>query len=145
MASFNTTVYDTTTSNYNMSLATYIDGSNCIPMSGTKWYNGVYGNVMCSFAVDGGDSILGGNVIMTGDVSCCSRLLVNGVATFNTNPVCSVLPTTSSQLANKSYGDTAMSQLPDNSYVDTAISTLSSSTGFIGFTYINISQNTVRV
>jgi hypothetical protein len=126
MASFNTTVYDTTGVNYNMSVATYIDGSNCIPMSGTKWYGGVFGNVMCSFAVDGGDSILGGNVIMTGDV------LVNGITQFNTNPTCSVVPTASSQLANKSY-------------VDTAISAISSSTGFIGFTYINISKDIVRV
>ncbi len=140
MASFNNTTYDTTQTNYNMSLATYIDGSNCIAMSGTKWYNGVYGNVMCSFAVDGGDSILGGNVIMTGDVSCCSRLLVNGVATFNTNPVCSVLPTTSSQLTNKTYVDSAVSNAASSARGLNNHNVTNEIVGFNSFTYINIDR-----
>lgn len=109
MASFNTAVYDITPETYNMSLPTYIDGSNCIAMSGTKWYDGAFGELMCSFAVDGGDSILGGNVIISGDVTCCSKLLVKGVTTFNASPVCSVVPTTANQLVNKTYVDNALS------------------------------------
>ena len=73
MASFNTISYDKSSVAYNMMSPIFIDGSNSIPMSGSQCYNGVFGNVMAGFCVDGLDSILGGNVIITGDVSCCSR------------------------------------------------------------------------
>ena len=81
MASFNTRIYDASSVAYNILDQTYIDGSNCIPINGTTWYPNKFGNVMCSFCVDGGDSILGGNVIITGDISACSNVLVNNQLT----------------------------------------------------------------
>ena len=80
---WNTVPYDVSNNYYKIIKPHLVDGSNCIPMSGKKWYNGVFGNVMCSFAVDGGDSILGGNVIITGDVSCCSHISVKGDINVN--------------------------------------------------------------
>ena len=115
MTSFNATTYDKTSTAYNMMSPIFIDGSNSIPMSGPQYYNGMFGNVMAGFCVDGLDSILGGNVIMTGDVSCCSRLSVNGNVyiggntTFSTIPVCSSVPTTNFQLTNKNYVDSVIS------------------------------------
>ena len=113
MASFNTTSYDRTSVAYNMMSPIFIDGSNSIPMSGSQYYNGVFGNIMAGFCVDGLDSILGGNVIITGDVSCCSRLLVNGNVSIGGNtafttylPTSSLVPSTAYQLTNKTYVDT---------------------------------------
>ena len=83
MASFNTQTYDSTSVVYNILDQTYIDGSNCIPINGTTYYPNLFGNVMCSFFVDGGDSILGGNTIITRVVSSwvsstwCSFLKMN--------------------------------------------------------------------
>ena len=145
MASFNTAVYDITPETYNMSLATYIDGSNCIAMSGTKWYNGAFGELMCSFAVDGGDSILGGNVIISGDATCCSKLLVKGVTTFNANPVCSVVPTSAYQLVNKTYVDTAVSGSSGSNANNLNNRNITNELlGFNNFVFINISTNSVR-
>ena len=113
MASFNTTSYDKTSVAYNMMSPIFIDGSNSIPMSGSQYYNGVFGNVMAGFCVDGIDSILGGNVIITGDVSCCSRLLVKGNVSIGGNtafttylPTSSLVPSATYQLTNKTYVDT---------------------------------------
>ena len=114
MVSFNTTSYDKSSTTYNLMSPIFIDGSNSIPMSGTQYYNGVFGNVMAGFCVDGLDSVLGGNVIITGDLSCCTGLAVNGNVyiggntIFGTIPICSTVPTTNFQLTNKSYVDSVI-------------------------------------
>jgi hypothetical protein len=112
MVSFNTKPYDKTSTAYNMMSPVLIDGSNSVPMSGTQYYNGLFGNVMAGFCVDGLDSVLGGNVIITGDVSCCAGLAVNGNVyiggntTFDINlPTSSLVPSSANQLTNKTYVD----------------------------------------
>ena len=113
MVSFNTTSYNKTSTAYNLMSPIFIDGSNSIPMSGTQYYNGLFGNVMAGFCVDGLDSVLGGNVIVTGDLSCCTGLAVNGNVyiggntTFDINlPTSSLVPSSANQLTNKTYVDT---------------------------------------
>ena len=65
---FNTKIYDPSSKSFNILDPIYIDGSNDIPISGTTWYPGIFGNVMASFIVDASDTILDGNVIVTGDI-----------------------------------------------------------------------------
>ena len=102
MASFNTTIYDGSAVSYNIFDPQYIYGNNCIPVSGTKWYPGLFGNVMCSFVVDGGDSILGGNTIITGDISACSNIFIKGNLKVNGNATMPTLTPgdTSTSIAN---------------------------------------------
>ena len=40
-------------------------GNNNVPVDGIKYYGNKFGQVMTSFIVDPGDSILGGNLIVT--------------------------------------------------------------------------------
>ena len=96
MASFNTRIYDPSSVVYNILDQTYIDGSNCIPINGTTYYPNLFGNVICSFVVDNGDSILGGNAIITGDVSCCSNMLIKGNLKINGNCTVPTLASTDS-------------------------------------------------
>ena len=42
---WNTVPYDVSNNYYKIIKPHLVDGSNCIPMSGKKWYNGVFGNV----------------------------------------------------------------------------------------------------
>ena len=67
--SFNTKTYDSTNNNYNANFDTYIIGSNNVPVDGVKYYNNKFGQVMTSFIVDNGDSILGGNLIVSNDTT----------------------------------------------------------------------------
>ena len=60
---FNTKTYDSTNNNYNTNFDTYIIGNNNIPADGVKYYSNKFGQVMTSFMVDNGDSVLGGNLI----------------------------------------------------------------------------------
>ena len=95
MASFNTTTYDVSDQSFNLLNPIYINAApettsakyprNPISISGINYYNGLFGNVMCSLAVDGGDSVLGGNVIIAGDLSCCARVAINGNAFITGN------------------------------------------------------------
>ena len=62
---FNTKTYDSTNNNYNANFDTYIIGNNNVPVDGVKYYSNKFGQVMTSFIVDSGDSILGGNLIVT--------------------------------------------------------------------------------
>ena len=62
---FNTKTYDSTNNNYNANFDTYIIGNNNVPVDGIKYYSNKFGQVMTSFIVDSGDSILGGNLIVT--------------------------------------------------------------------------------
>ena len=62
---FNTKTYDSTNNNYNANFDTYIIGNNNVPVDGIKYYNNKFGQIMTSFIVDSGDTILGGNLIVT--------------------------------------------------------------------------------
>ena len=69
MSYFNTLTYDPSNVAYNTELPIYLDGTtSSIPVNGTKYYGNVFGNVMCSFIVDGGDTILGGNVLVSQNI-----------------------------------------------------------------------------
>ena len=64
MSYFSNVTYDSTSTGYNSEYPIYIDGTSAsIPVNSAKYYGNVFGNVMCSFINDGGDTILGGNVI----------------------------------------------------------------------------------
>ena len=67
--SFNTKTYDSTNNNYNANFDTYIIGNNNVPVDGVKYYDNKFGQVMTSFIVDNGDSILGGNLIVSNDTT----------------------------------------------------------------------------
>ena len=89
---FNTKTYDSTNNNYNTNFDTYIIGNNNIPADGVKYYSNKFGQVMTSFMVDNGDSVLGGNLIVTEsttihgncnlkkDVNISGKLLINNIA-----------------------------------------------------------------
>ena len=62
---FNTKTYDSINNNYNTNFDTYIIGNNNVPVDGIKYYNNKFGQIMTSFIVDSGDTILGGNLIVT--------------------------------------------------------------------------------
>ena len=62
---FNTKTYDSTNNNYNANFDMYIIGNNNVPVDGVIYYSNKFGQVMTSFIVDSGDSILGGNLIVT--------------------------------------------------------------------------------
>ena len=85
MATFGTTAYSAASKAYNAKLPTYIDGTAAtVPASGTATYSGLFGNVMCAFAVDGGDSVLGGNAIVTGALN-----LAGGMTAITSSTVAS--------------------------------------------------------
>jgi hypothetical protein len=79
MSNFNTSTYDTSNNNYNVSFPTYIEAENNIPVDGLKYYDSKFGQVMCSFAIDEGDSVLGGNVIISNDLSIYGNILTNSI------------------------------------------------------------------
>ena len=69
MSYFNTIIYDASNVSYNTELPISLDGTtSSIPVNGTKYYGNVFGNVMCSFIVDGGVTILGGNVLVSQNI-----------------------------------------------------------------------------
>ena len=60
MSYFNTIIYDPIIVAFNTELPIYLDGTTLsIPVDGSKYNGDVFGNSMCSFIVDGGDTILG--------------------------------------------------------------------------------------
>ena len=71
--SYNTKIYDSTNNNYNANFDTYIMGNNNIPVDGNLYYNNKFGKVMTSFIVDSGDSILGGNVLVSENVTILGK------------------------------------------------------------------------
>jgi hypothetical protein len=79
MSNFNTSTYDTSSNNYNVSFPTYIEAENNIPVDGLKYYDSKFGQVMCSFAIDKGDSVLGGNVIISNDLSIYGNIHTNSI------------------------------------------------------------------
>ena len=74
--SFNTKTYDSTNNNYNANFDTYIIGNNNVPVDGVKYYGNKFGQVMTSFIVNNGDSILGGNLIVSNDTT------IHGICDF---------------------------------------------------------------
>ena len=86
MSSFNTVVYENNDSSYNVSYPMYIDGSGAqnIPLDGNDYLN-KFGQIMAAFVVDKGDCILGGNVLISEQLSVFDKLhiyndiSVNGV------------------------------------------------------------------
>ena len=71
---FNTKTYDESNKNYNINYDTYISGNNYISINGTKYYNNKFGKIMASFVVDAGDTVLGGNVIVTDELNCYGNI-----------------------------------------------------------------------
>ena len=82
MSYFNTIPCDLSNVAYNTELPIYLDGiSSSIPVNGAKYYGNVLRNEMCSFIVDGGDSILGGNVLVTQNICLSGGLNILPVIT----------------------------------------------------------------
>ena len=77
MSYFSNVTYDLKSTGYNSEYPIYIDGTSAsIPVNSAKYYGNVFGNVMCSFINDGGDTILGGNVIVTQNVNLGGGLYI---------------------------------------------------------------------
>ena len=71
---FNTSLYDASNNNYNTNYDTYINGNNNIALNGAKYYDNKFGKIMATFIVDGGDSVLGGNVIISNELNCYGNI-----------------------------------------------------------------------
>ena len=71
---FNTTIYDPSNNNYNTNYDTYISGNNNIAVDGGKYYNNKFHKIMASFVVDSGDTVLGGNVIVSNELNCYGNI-----------------------------------------------------------------------
>ena len=70
MSYFSNVTYDASNTGYNSEYPIYIDGTSAsIPVNGTKYYGNVFGNVMCSLINEGGDTILGGNLLVTQNIN----------------------------------------------------------------------------
>ena len=88
MSYFNSKAYDPLDISYNVSFCTYIEGTtNHVPISGTTYYNGKFPDVMCAFAVDGGDTVLGGNVLISNQLSLYDTLNLGGDISANGIPI----------------------------------------------------------
>ena len=71
---FNTTIYDPSNNNYNTNYDTYISGNDNIALNGEKYYENKFGKIMATFIVDGGDSVLGGNVLISNELNCYGNI-----------------------------------------------------------------------
>ena len=77
MSYFSNVTYDPTNTGYNSEYPIYIDGTSAsIPVNGAKYYGNVFGNVMCSLIVDGGDTICGGNLLVTQNINIGGGLCI---------------------------------------------------------------------
>ena len=77
MSYFSNVTYDPSNTGYNSEYPIYIDGTSAsIPVNGSKYYGNVFGNVMCSFINDGGDTILGGNLMVTQNINLGGGLCI---------------------------------------------------------------------
>ena len=77
MSYFSNVTYDASTTGYNSEYPIYIDGTSAsIPVNGAKYYGNVFGNVMCSLINDGGDTILGGNLLVTQNINLGGGLCI---------------------------------------------------------------------
>ena len=105
-------------SSYNDLDCVYIDGSALtIPLSGKKYYNNIFGNVMASFVVDKGESILGGNVIISQNLNLGGGLnllsITGNVFISQANLIClngatSNLQTQMNNIPRGAKGDTGL-------------------------------------
>ena len=104
---FNTKTYDSANNNYNANFDTYIIGNNNVPVDGVKYYSNKFGQVMTSFIVDSGDSILGGNLIVTESATIHGKTqFKNDVTIIGNVYVPGNLITPSSNLLSGSTGST---------------------------------------
>jgi hypothetical protein len=131
MSYFNTTVYDSTSTSFSYDFQTVLDGSAAtIPVNGSKYYGNVFGNVMTSFFVDCGDSIFGGNVLVTNNISLAGGInilatsgTVRGTPTYISGSTLSYLSGISSSVQNQInnssllYGGTITGKLTINGNV----------------------------
>ena len=83
--SYNTKTYDSTNNNYNANFDTYIMGNNNIPVDGSLYYNNKFGKIMTSFIVDSGDSVLGGNVLVSENLTIHGKGDFKNVLTIGGN------------------------------------------------------------
>ena len=91
--SFNTKTYDNGNHNYNTNFDTYINGNNTIALDGTKYYDSKFGKVMASLVVDNGDSIFGGNVIISNALTVYDNVMIGGqISLLNAYIVAMTLP-----------------------------------------------------
>jgi hypothetical protein len=79
MSNFKTSTYDTSNNSYNVSFPTYIEAENNFPVDGLKYYDSKFGQVMCPFAIDKGDSVSGGNVIISNDLYIYGNIHTNSI------------------------------------------------------------------
>ena len=104
---FNTKTYDSTNNNYNANFDTYVIGNNNVPVDGIKYYSNKFGQVMTSFIVDSGDSILGGNLIVTESTTIHGKSNFKNDVTINGNVyIPGLLITPSSNLLKGETGAT---------------------------------------
>ena len=83
--SFNTKIYDSGNNNYNTNFDTYINGNNNIALDGTKYYDSKFSKFMASFVVDNGDSIFGGNAIISNALTVYDNVIIGGqISLLNT-------------------------------------------------------------
>ena len=71
---FKTTIYDPSNNNYNTNYDTYISGNNNIAVDGSKYFENKFGKIMATFVVDTGDTILGGNVLISDELYCYGNI-----------------------------------------------------------------------
>lgn len=98
MSYFNTATYNSSDVSYNVEFPIYIDGTvQHIPVNGSLYGGKYFGNVMCAFMVDAGDSILNGNVMITQNVNLAGSLNVitapSSTTTLNTFTLNYPIPT----------------------------------------------------
>ena len=144
MASFNNVLYDISNNNYNVFEPIFIDGLNTIPMSGKKYYNNLFDNLMCAFAVDNGDSIFGGNAIIAGDLNSCANVYINRTLTvsgyiFNQAIINSLTPLNA--LVNKLYVDSLSQSYINNITIGTVTTSAAGTSASI--TQTGIAPNTI--
>jgi hypothetical protein len=136
---FNSTTYNASSTAYNSEFPVYVDGTTAtIPVNGSKYYGNVFGNVMCSFIVDGGDTILGGNLLLTQNLNIgggINTLPVITTTSGNTTTTVAGLPTfISGTILSYLYGITSSVQT-QISAITPAL--LAASNTFTGTTTLN--------
>jgi hypothetical protein len=131
---FNSTTYNASSTAYNSEFPVYVDGTTAtIPVNGSKYYGNVFGNVMCSFIVDGGDTILGGNLLLTQNLNIgggINTLPVITTTSGNTTTTVAGLPTfISGTILSYLYGITSSVQTQISAITPTLLAASNTFTG----------------
>jgi hypothetical protein len=137
MSYFNTTTYDASNSSYNSEFPIYIDGTtSSIPINGAKYCGNVCGNVMASFVVDNGDSILNGNLLLTQNLNIGGGINILPTITTTTSNVVSISQGTSTFISGNTIaylaGTTSNIQLQLNNSINQTAMVSDLSTSFTG-------------